>query len=102
MQKQFRPTDLIARYGGEEFAVLLPETDEVEAMAALERFRLVLEQTETSVAARTTVKVTISAGIARWNRDWSLDDLLQHADEALYRAKAGGRNCVRLHGDQVD
>lgn len=102
MQKQFRPTDLLARYGGEEFAVLLPETDEQAAIAALERFRIVLEQMETAVAARTTVKVTISAGIARWHRDWSLDDLLQHADEALYRAKSGGRNCVMLYGDDVD
>lgn len=99
LQKQFRPTDLIARYGGEEFAVLLPETDAQEAIAALERFRIVMERTETAVAARTTVKVTVSAGIAPWRNGWSLDDLIQHADEALYRAKAGGRNCIMLYGD---
>jgi diguanylate cyclase (GGDEF)-like protein len=102
MQRQFRPTDLIARYGGEEFAVLLPETDEQAAIAALERFRLVLEQTQTAVAVRTSVKVTVSAGIARWTRDWSLDDLLQRADQALYRAKHEGRNCVMLYGDRAD
>jgi len=99
LQKQFRPTDLIARYGGEEFAVLLPETDAQAALAALERFRLAMQLTETSVAARTTVKVTVSAGIAQWRDGWSLDDLIQHADEALYRAKSGGRNCVMLYGD---
>jgi len=99
LQKQFRPTDLIARYGGEEFAVLLPETDAQAAIAALERFRLTMQQTETAVAARTTVKVTVSAGIASWRDGWSLDDLIQHADEALYRAKSGGRNCVMLYGD---
>ncbi|MCC6533525.1 MAG: GGDEF domain-containing protein [Burkholderiales bacterium] len=92
--KQFRPTDLVARYGGEEFAVLLPETRLQEAVAALERFRLACEQTQTSVAQRTTVKVTVSAGIAQWRAGWSLDDLIQCADRALYRAKASGRNCV--------
>jgi len=99
LQKQFRPTDLIARYGGEEFALLLPETAVQEAIAALERFRLVMGQTETSVAGRTTVKITVSVGIALWRNGLSLDDLIQHADEAMYRAKSSGRNCVMLYDD---
>lgn len=99
MQQQFRPTDLIARYGGEEFAVLLPETDAQEAIAALERLRLFIERTQTAVAARTTVKVTVSVGIAQWRSAWSLDDLIQRADAAMYRAKSNGRNCVTLFDD---
>lgn len=96
MQSQFRPSDLIARYGGEEFAVLLPETDVQEATAALERVRLAIESTRTSVAARTMVKVTVSAGIASWAEGYSLDDLIQRADQALYRAKKFGRNAVAV------
>jgi diguanylate cyclase (GGDEF)-like protein len=96
MQKQFRPTDQIARYGGEEFAILLPETEVQEAIAALERLRLAVERTQTSVAQRTTIKITISVGIAQWRDGWSLDDLIQRADRALYRAKEDGRNCVMV------
>lgn len=94
MLNQFRPSDLIARYGGEEFAVLLPETDLREATAALERVRLAIERTQTSVAARTAVKVTVSVGIAQWVDGFSLDDLIQCADKASYRAKQSSRNAV--------
>jgi diguanylate cyclase (GGDEF)-like protein len=96
MQAQFRPTDMIARYGGEEFSVLLPETDLREATAALERVRLAIEKTQTSVAARTAIKVTVSVGIAQWADGFSLDDLIQRADQALYRAKQSGRNAVAV------
>ncbi len=98
LQRQFRPTDLLARYGGEEFAVLLPETRAQEAIAALERVRLIIAETQTSVAQRTTVKVRVSAGIAEWREGWSLDDLAACADRALQLAKASGRDCV-MAGD---
>jgi len=99
LQKQFRPGDLIARYGGEEFAVLLPETTLEAAIAALERFRLAMESAQIAVAQRTTLRVTISAGVALWRDGWSLDDFVQAADAALYRAKDGGRNQVVADGD---
>jgi diguanylate cyclase (GGDEF)-like protein len=96
MQKQFRPGDLLARYAGEEFAVLLPGTRVQAALAALERLRLAVQKMQTSVAQRTTVKVQVSAGIAAWRDGWSLEDLVEHADEALVRAKSGGGNCVMV------
>jgi len=94
LQSQFRPGDLIARYGGEEFAVLLPGINVQAAMAALERVRLAVQKLQTSVAQRTTVKVQISAGIAAWRDGWSLEDLVEHAVEALARAKSAGRNRI--------
>jgi diguanylate cyclase (GGDEF)-like protein len=96
MQKQFRPGDLLARHGGDEFAVLLPGARMQSAMAALERLRLAVQKTQTSVAQRTTVKVRMSAGICAWRDGWSLEDLVQHAGEALCRAKTGGGNCVMV------
>jgi diguanylate cyclase (GGDEF)-like protein len=45
------------------------------------------------------VKVTVSVGIAQWRSAWSLDDLIQRADAAMYRAKSNGRNCVTLFDD---
>ncbi|MGH8664419.1 MAG: diguanylate cyclase [Burkholderiales bacterium] len=96
MLKQLRPSDLIARYGGEEFAVLLPETALPEAVAALERLRLAIGQCQTAIAQRATVRVSVSIGIAQWREGWSLDELIQAADRALYDAKQAGRNRVML------
>lgn len=73
--------ELIARYGGEEFVVVLPECDEQEAMAVVERLRAVVPSGQ-----------TCSAGIARWNGVETAGDLLHRADQALYRAKRSGRD----------
>jgi diguanylate cyclase (GGDEF)-like protein/PAS domain S-box-containing protein len=76
-----RGEDTIVRFGGEEFLVLLPDTAPEQAAEIVERLR------------RTTpMGQTCSAGLALWDCEESIDDLLRRADEALYLAKASGRN----------
>lgn len=76
-----RAEDTIVRFGGEEFLVLLPDTEPEQAAEIVERLR----QT-------TPMGQTCSAGLALWDRAESIDELLRRADEALYLAKASGRN----------
>ena len=89
-----RLTDVCARIGGEEFAILLPETDAEGALQMAQRLRILIE-TESSKAACRVPKVTTSVGVATVNKDpQSPDDLMNFADQALYRAKNTGRNKV--------
>ncbi|BCY12439.1 GGDEF domain-containing protein [Actinoplanes sp. L3-i22] len=80
-----RKVDLIARYGGEEFVVLLPGADAAHGYAALTR-----------MLAATPQDQTFSAGLAVWDGEETSDELLQRADEALYSAKARGRNRIEM------
>lgn len=94
LQRHFRPTDLIARYGGEEFCVLLPDTRLDKALAALERLRVSMEGATIALDDGRSLTITFSGGVAAWREGWSLEDLVQAADKALYAAKQGGRNRV--------
>ena len=93
-----RPADLVARYGGEEFVIVLPNTDAQGsisvAIRATEAMRsLKLPHSHSKVAPY----VTISCGVATLlpSQEFEPTDLLKAADQALYKAKAEGRNCVR-------
>jgi two-component system, cell cycle response regulator len=90
-----RRYDIAARYGGEEFVILLPETSFAEGMVVAERLRrAVAEMTFSPPMERLTV--TISLGLTSYPElplD-SVEELLNKADEALYRAKQNGRNRV--------
>ena len=90
-----RKEDLLARYGGEEFVVLLPGTAQADAMGLAERIRNQVEKTHLH-AGNDAVRVTVSIGVAgdHGERLPSLDAMLGHADQALYAAKAQGRNRV--------
>ena len=77
---ELRSTDLLARYGGEEFAVLFPGTGLAEAELALERLRTA------------TPTVTCSAGVAEYRAGETAEELVDRADDALYRAKRDGRD----------
>ena len=97
-QRGCRASDVLARYGGEEFLLLLPETDAAGAAAIAERLRASLEELRIEHAGR-TLQVTASFGVATLSPFSSgapadAEGLVRRADEALYRAKSGGRNRV--------
>jgi diguanylate cyclase (GGDEF)-like protein len=87
-----RESDVCARYGGEEFGVILHETTEAGARTLAERIRA-------KVAAATFpggLKLTISIGVAATDEPALFTTLMERADQALYAAKQGGRNQVRV------
>lgn len=90
-----RPYDLFARIGGEEFAIMLVDTLPEEAWGVLDRLRAAVEAIELEVAD-TTLRITVSLGLAVLPPEGSLELALSQADQALYRAKHEGRN--RLAG----
>jgi diguanylate cyclase (GGDEF)-like protein len=94
-----RASDLATRYGGDEFAVILPGTDAEAAARVAERIRHLVEvlAPETAAAAPSH-SASISIGIAAIRPEGDTPEaLLRRADDALYRAKAEGRNRVREH-----
>lgn len=96
LQRNLREVDTVARFGGEEFVLLLPDTDKHGAIAVAEKVRRLVEQHRFTTEDRESTRpITISAGIASYPDDvGEMDDLIDHADIALYRAKEGGRNQV--------
>ena len=95
LRGNMRPYDQVGRYGGEEFLVVLPNCDLSQAANQAERLRARLHVTPmvvdgVDIPVSASFGVTVSDGTER-----SPDLFVRVADEALYRAKAGGRNCVQ-------
>ena len=88
----FRKTDFVFRYGGEEFVVLLTETNLEQSQIPMERLRKTVENYKFTYDNQ-DIKLTISAGVA-CNKKQSVQEFLDSADKALYRAKESGRNKV--------
>ena len=95
-EKKTREPTTAARYGGEEFVILAPETDKKRARQLAERLREMVEDFPfKGKKSRSRAKVTLSLGIATYPKDGSdCETLINHADEALYKAKHKGRNRV--------
>jgi diguanylate cyclase (GGDEF)-like protein len=87
-------SDMVARYGGEEFVLVLPNTGAEQAREIIERVRLAVLALNHPNPGTALEHVSISAGMAVAEHLVSVEILLQEADEALYRAKSGGRNRV--------
>ena len=95
IERAIRNSDSVYRFGGEEFAVLLPHTDIQEAKTVAERIRMALESIRVD-GGETPITVTGSCGIAAHLPNEQTEQWLARTDEALYQAKAGGRNCSRV------
>ena len=95
-----RKIDTVGRIGGEEFLVVLPDSDQVAASAAAERFRRAVAEHK-FVAGNQLIEVTISIGLFAPAMEINLvtvQDVLDATDKALYAAKNAGRNCVVVTG----
>ena len=95
--KNIRPSDLAVRYGGEEFVVLLPFTDTENAKVVAERIRGNVMEPAFSLGDGNKINKTVSIGIGTLDLTGdAAEKLIHRADEALYKAKHGGRNKVEF------
>ena len=95
-----RPEQLLARYGGEEFAIVMPEIDRAELRTRCQRMRETVENARLEVRGE-PLAVTASVGATMYDPGMTRDQLIQHADDQLYRAKRAGRNAVAVEGDPL-
>lgn len=94
-----REDDVACRFGGEEFVLLLRSTTAAAARVVANRLRKTLSDKRIPLGAKGEMKqITFSAGVAAADdrNDFDVDDIVARADQALYRAKRGGRNRVEM------
>lgn len=100
IRSSIRPQDLSGRLGGEEFGLFLPDVRADQAVITAERLRKNISALEMPGLDGSRVKLTVSLGIAS-SGNRSLSQVLQSADEAMYKAKKSGRNRVQAGLPQV-
>ncbi|MES9930884.1 MAG: GGDEF domain-containing protein, partial [Candidatus Thiodiazotropha sp. 6PDIVS] len=96
VQKNLRSIDVLARIGGEEFSAILVTTDKDTALDVAERIRHAVNTYPFPEVNSAPVQCTVSVGLAHWDGEESLSNLLNRGDEALYCAKGNGRNQVSI------
>ncbi|MEK6787529.1 MAG: GGDEF domain-containing protein [Pseudomonadota bacterium] len=98
LRESVRDGDHVGRYGGEEFMLILPGTRLSDAMTVLERCRLQLVAADVMTDSQDRLQITASFGLVCQDKTPLLasQQLIQHADEALYAAKANGRNRIEV------
>lgn len=89
-KKMLRATDVFARWGGEEFAIIMPHTSLANALNATEKLRKVLEETKFTKVGY----VTCSFGVTEYKEEDTAHSLVIRVDDAMYKAKKGGKNKV--------
>ncbi|MBD3816385.1 MAG: GGDEF domain-containing protein, partial [Halothiobacillus sp.] len=95
LNRLIREVDMVARYGGEEFVMILPRANLQQAFVVLERIREQLARTAFRFK-ETPLKITLSCGVAEFGAGETIESVMMRADEALYRAKANGRNRTEM------
>ncbi len=102
LQRHLRKVDVAGRLGGEEFAILLPETASEQATLVAERMRGALGGAPLELPGGPQISLTASFGVAELGHGQTAEQLLGHADAALYQAKAAGKNRVSLADPVLD
>lgn len=92
VQNNLRDTDLFARWGGEEFVLLFRNTKISEAKIVSNKLRVLIEKNSHPLAGR----VTVSFGLTQYKENDTIESMFKRCDEALYIAKANGRNRVEI------
>ena len=98
LKQRLRVTDIIGRYGGEEFGVVLLDTDLKTAQHVMDEIRVNFSKLNHHHASQTDFRVTFSCGVSSFPLYQDVQSICESADQALYRAKAHGRNCVAVGG----
>ncbi len=97
LDENLRKIDILSRYGGEEFVILLPETDEKNALMVAQRLRNSVEE-EPFTPNDLNIAITVSLGVSLIEGNHtSLDTLIEQADTAMYQSKSAGRNRVTIY-----
>jgi diguanylate cyclase (GGDEF)-like protein len=97
LQQDCDGDDVACRPGGEEFTVILPKCDRETALERAERLRRTVENIKVRYGEKTLPRITISVGVSLYPEHGAMPQLLlRSADDALYEAKAQGRNMVVL------
>ena len=103
LERCVRNVDTLARYGGDEFTIVLVDTDHEAALQVAERIRQTVERQPFELEAGLSLFLTLCIGVSTYPQDGTCrDDLLEAADQAMYRAKAAGRNRTESASNSAD
>ena len=95
VNETIRKTEIVGRWGGEEFILILPETNINSGFLVAEKIRKIISKTKFKDLGD---RLTCSFGVSEYQQGITLDELIEQADQALYKAKENGRNMVTVYG----
>lgn len=99
LEEKARSYDMVSRWGGEEFLVISARSSAIDTFQLAERLRRTVENHDISISQDLKIRLTVSIGVASWRPDLvNAGELIKIADQALYQAKAAGRNRIELAG----
>jgi diguanylate cyclase (GGDEF)-like protein len=96
IRRNIRDTDVVGRHGGDEFLILFPKTNLSSSWAAAERLRCMIEEAPIRDSMGNVLSMTVSQGLAGWERNEDAASLISRANDALLKAKEKGRNRVQI------